>query len=459
MQGHMNEEQLTALAEGCLADQEKHVVEGHLQQCEWCRELLGRTDQVRLRLVANAADFDTPSIEEPVLGEIARRTQTGEHRVSSLGRWIAFLQEAWSSTALRAASVSAVVVCIAVVVGVFFYEPSHAWSLERSIAAVQGKRGVQFAGSLNINGSRVECQMWVRGRQGESRMQDMLLRAENGATIWVSGNATYFYLPPDPVVYKDDAQTAGFTHWPGAAFLELLKKVSRTAEVDYRLDLFAARRLVVLKAQLIDVGGPKSFVLEFDPNSKLLVSLKTWNNLDASGDPVFQADSVTYLDSPPDSLFQVELPNGVVYRERDLTVASETIGLLATTSSGLSLPGLSEAEASRKIVEAVYAAEINGDLAAFKQLAPLASLWDDEQLRTLLAGSDGQESIAELIEVGEPRVRGRSSLGPLIVVPAVVKHQDGRRYQHKLIVQVREAGRENFSCVVYGPYGVPYLQE
>ena len=460
MQGHVTEEQLTALAEECLADEERKVVDEHLQQCEWCREKLRETNEVRLRLLASAAALEPLSIEDGVLSRIAQLRQTGERPVTVSSRWIHLLGQAWSGTAMRAASVAAAVVVIAALIGVFFYQPSQAWSLEQSIEAVQGKRGVHFAGSLMIEGSRLECQMWIRGRQGESRMQDMLLRAENGPTIWVKGNATYFYKPPEPVVYTDDAQTAGFTHWPGAAFLELLQKVARRSEVSYRFDVFAARRLVVLKAQMIDAGGPKSFILEFDPSSKLLVNLKLWNNYDWSGQPTFQADSVSYLDSVPDSLFEVDLPDGIVYRERDVSVAPETIGLLATPASGLSLPGLSEEEASRKIAEAIYGAEISGDLAEFKRLAPLASLWDDEQLKAILAGTDGQENVTQLVELGEPRRRGASPLGPLFVVSALVRQQDGRVYEHKIIVQVRRnPGNQELSCVVYGPYGVPYPRD
>lgn len=459
MQGHVTEEQLTALAEECLADQEKKVVGEHIQGCEWCRAKLGQTHEVRVRLSASAAALEPTSIEDMVLGRIAEMKHTGERPAAIWGRPMDFLRQAFASTALRAASVATAVVLIAVLIGVFFYQPSLAWSLEQSIEAVQGKRGVHLAGSLMMNGSRVQCQLWIRGRQGESRMQELLLRAENGVTIWVSGNETYVYIPPDPVVYKDDAQTAGFTHWPGAAFLQLLQKVSRNSEVDYRFDLFTARRLVVLKAQLIDVGGPKSFILEFDPESKLLVRLKSWNNYDWSGAPTFQADSVTYLDDVPDSLFRVELPAIVVYRERDVSVPAENIGLLATASSGLTLPGLSEEEASRKIVQAIYAAEIDGDLTEFKHLAPLASLWGDDQLRTLLAGADGQENVVELIEVAEARRRGTSPLGPLYVVPAVVRQKDGRIYEHKIIVQIRQGAGQGFSCAVYGPYGVPYPRD
>ena len=86
--------------------------------------------------------------------------------------------------------------------------------------------------------------------------------------------------------------------------------------------------------------------------------------------------------------------------------------------------------------------------------------WNDEQLKKVIGGIDGSEAVIDLVEVGEARERGRSGLGPLVVVPAVVQHRDGRLYQHKIIVQIRRnAAASDFSCVVYGPYGAPYPVE
>jgi len=456
MSGHLSKGQLTALAEECVSKSEKTSFEAHMRECSKCREEARENGEVRRRLLQHATRLDQFSVEDEVRSSIADKSRVAETAVTPFKRPKGFWSNLIGGRTFRFAAGAAALFVVVAVAGVFFYTPSQAWTLAESIQAIQGKRGVYFSGSFTVNGERLDCEMWIRGKQGEPRVQDMVLRGKNGITMWVRENATYFYNPAEFAVYTDDAQTAGFTHWPGAEFLELLRRVTRNPEIDYRIDLFGRRRLIVFKARLVDAGGAKSFILEFDPASKLLVRLKWWQNLDWSGDPAFEADTVSYLDSPPDSLFEVDLPGYVVYRERDVSIAPEMIGLLRAPSFGLEQPGLSEVEASRKIVEEIFAAEISWDLARFRRLAPVATLWDDEQMKAVLGGVDGQELVVQLVEVGEVRRRGRSPLGPLFVVPVVVRQKDGKLYEHKLIVQIRQGGGPEFSCVVYGPYGAPY---
>lgn len=455
MSRHLTESQLAALTEECVNQDEKASLEGHLRECCQCREEARQNQEVRGRLRQHAALIANISLEDEVRNRIAAQSRPAVAPVVPL-RPKAFWNRPLESRRVRFSAVAAALVMVVALAGLFFYTPSQAWTLEQGIEALHGKRGVHFSGAIMMDGNQLECEMWIRGRQGQARIQDMLLRVKGGATIWVAGNATYFYKPEEAVVYTDDAQTAGFSHWPGPEFLQLLRQVTRNPAVDYRIDLFGRRRLAVLKAQLIGAGGTRSFILEFDGTSKLLVRLELWNNLNWSGEPDFRADEVSYLDSPPDSLFEVDLPGYVVYRERDVSIAPEMVGLLSAASSGLSEPQLSEEEASRKIVEEIYAAEINWDLGRFRRLAPVASLWNDEQLKAVLGGVDGQESVVQVVEVGQARRRGRSPLGPLIVVPVVARHKDGKLYEHKLIVQVRQEVGPEFSCVVYGPYGTPY---
>jgi hypothetical protein len=63
--------------------------------------------------------------------------------------------------------------------------------------------------------------------------------------------------------------------------------------------------------------------------------------------------------------------------------------------------------------------------------------------------------VTGLVSVGEAQPRGASSLGPLLVVPVVVRHRDGGLYGEKIIVQVRPAA-DGARCVVFAPYGRPY---
>ena len=54
--------------------------------------------------------------------------------------------------------------------------------------------------------------------------------------------------------------------------------------------------------------------LEFDPESKLLVSMRQWENAEWKDPPSHVAEKITYYESLPDDLFQYEIPPGVTCR-------------------------------------------------------------------------------------------------------------------------------------------------
>ena len=54
--------------------------------------------------------------------------------------------------------------------------------------------------------------------------------------------------------------------------------------------------------------GPTSARAEFDIDTKLLVSLRQWDNMDRRGVPGFETDDITYLPDLPDEAFRVDLP-------------------------------------------------------------------------------------------------------------------------------------------------------
>jgi hypothetical protein len=251
----------------------------------------------------------------------------------------------------------------------------------------------------------------------------------------------------------DEAQTAGIAPWPGAAFLDLLKQVSTSYEVDSRTDILRMRKVTVLRAQLVDAEGPKSFELEFEPSSKLLTRMVFWRNLQRSGAPAFAA-TVRYCAEMPETSFDVDVPDTVAYRERPISIPNEVEGLLAA-AEGVPVSSASPEVAIRQVVEDVYQAVVAGDLAREWALAPVTTLWSDAQLYAVLGGAGGRDLVTDLVSVGEARPRGASSLGPLMVVPVVVRHRDGSLYDEKIIVQIRPAA-DGARCVVFAPYGRPY---
>jgi hypothetical protein len=58
---------------------------------------------------------------------------------------------------------------------------------------------------------------------------------------------------------------------------------------------FPGRHSVVVEFSLLTTRGPTSARAEFDLESKLLISLQQWDNMERRGVPGFEADAIRYL--------------------------------------------------------------------------------------------------------------------------------------------------------------------
>ena len=63
-------------------------------------------------------------------------------------------------------------------------------------------------------------------------------------------------------------------------------------------------------------NGPRSMWFEFDVESKLLIRVKQWENVGREGPATFAVESITYRESLPDDLFEVEIPDGATVVEQ-----------------------------------------------------------------------------------------------------------------------------------------------
>jgi outer membrane lipoprotein-sorting protein len=96
-----------------------------------------------------------------------------------------------------------------------------------------------------------------------------------------------------------------FTHW----------------EVTYGKDPATGGQRAFLKTAWLDgrYNGPRSILIEFDVESKLLVSLKQWENANWDGPATLIMEKITYHENLPDDLFEFEIPIGatVIEQEQD----------------------------------------------------------------------------------------------------------------------------------------------
>jgi len=426
----------------------------HLDECPACRGAAAEYRAVRARLVASAGAAARPALADRVMAQVpsSEPAPSAPDPVISLVSRAVLGARAWR-LGLGTLGVAILAVAVAVVAS---RQPSQAWSLEASIDATRPFRALHLRGAF---GGQGDCELWARSSSDRARSQRLLIRIGRRAPIlvWTEGNATYTYDPGRRTVYTDDAQTAGVTPWPGPK-LFAMAKAAGVRMVDNRWR-FPGRRTVVVEWSLMGGLGPTSARAEFDLATKLLVALTQWDNMDQRGAPAFASDDITYLPDLPDEVFRVDLPAGVAYVPKPIEVKESLLGLLALGDAGIQTPGLSIAEASRRIVTEMWQTLMARDVAGFKRLCPAARTWNDDLVRVLILGRDDDpDAVVEVVAVEPGVARGHSALGPVSVVTSRVRCRDGGLYEEKIIVQHRPGSPEP-SCVIYMPYGQPYRIE
>ncbi len=358
----------------------------------------------------------------------------------------------WRTIMKNNASKLAATIIIAAVVLAFitfgrFNTP--AWALSETIEALKDYRAVHVVGAFP--GGTAE--IWMRANEAGTQSTDVVVKGSHGAITWSKDGSTYHYEPSQNTVYFEHALTVGMSQWLGPELLELLSQVDNT-EIVHGKDAATGRDRVMLMCSMIDVHGAQSWIIEFDVASKLPVAMKHWQNLDRSGPPSFDAFKLTYYENFPDSIFEVHIPGSPAYVAKPLTIPDENIGLLSNPRQGISTKGMTEQKAAEEAVRILYQAVIDQDLDQLKNISPLCQNLGDEFLRSIIFRPEKDDRITEILQIGQISKTGHSKLGPIAAIPTVLRLQDGRKVEEKMIVQFREIGGES-SCVVHGPYGLP----
>ncbi len=324
-----------------------------------------------------------------------------------------------------------------------------AWALSDTIEALKDLKAVYVVGAYP--GGTAE--IWMRSNDSGSYSTDSVVRGSQGAITWTKDGSTYHYEPSQNTVYFENAITIGLSQWFGPELLEMFSKADNT-EIVHGKDPATGRERVMLICSMIDSNGPQSWIIEFDLVSKLPVAFKHWQNLDRSGQPAFEAFKITYYEKLPDSFFEVNIPGNPTYTEKPLTIPDENISALSNPRDGASIEGLSQQEAAEKTARIMYQAIIDQDLDQLKNIAPLCRNWNDEFLQDIVFKPDKDDRITEIVKIGKILKTGHSKLGLIAAVPTVLKLQNGKKVEEKMVIQFRRLGGKS-TCVVHGPYGLP----
>jgi len=384
-------------------------------------------------------------LEQDLLAAIAKQSQQEER---PFGIWRIIMK---SRITKLAAAASILIVALYMLVG---NSGPAAWAIEQTIEALRGFGAVHMVGTvMDEYGAVKGCEIWMRANKSRTFSKDVVMRVTNGVILWVEDGSTFTYIPQNNTVYYENAITVGMSQWPGPILFEMLATAKDKQYIN-GTDPVTGRKHVTLLCSFISALGPQSYSVKFDVETKLPIALTNWNNMDRRGDPFLNAMHITYYEDLPDSMFAMEYPKDARRVEKELTIPESTIALLGDPEYGISTEGLSMAEASRKIISELYQVIIDANIEQLKKLCPLCKSWDDKLLSSLILKTGQDDSVVEVVKIGQICKEGHSKLGPIVAVPVIVKYKDGTKVEDKIIVQFREfAGKS--SCVVHGPYGLP----
>jgi len=320
-----------------------------------------------------------------------------------------------------------------------------AWAMEQAVEALKKYRGLQMSGVVTAGGKTSPVEAWLRAEVTGNFVEADLINGGDLATVWTKDNKTFTYVNDDKMVYVEPGITLGLDAWPGPELLTQLSKLK-----DYKAiegdDPATGRKRVVVTCSSDTPNGPQSYLLEFDVRTKLLVSMKIWENSRREGAPKFDFDKMLYFEDLPDSTFDFQPPEGVAVTNMPLTIpdAGASLPAVSDPKYGISAEGMTREEACQKILQQAWEADIKYDFARIRQLCPLAADTSDDSLREALK----QAGIVRLLKIGGIERTGRSKLGPLALVPSWILSDDNTVSEIWMIVQFRETDAGT-SCVLY----------
>jgi len=326
------------------------------------------------------------------------------------------------------------------------HSTSSAWAMEQAIEALKKYKGLHITGYIVTGGKTVPLDAWARADATGNRVEGGLAKSGD-ITVWTSDNKTYVYDRIHNTVFVEPGINFGLNPWLGPKLLAVIAKMK-----DYKAfegeDPATGQKRVIVTCSIENLSGPQSFLLEFDIRTKLLVSMKSWRNLRREGAPNCDFENILYFEDLPDSAFNFEPPAGTQFADMPLTIPEASLSSLSDPKCGISTEGMTREQACQKILEELWAARSNNDLARIRQLCPLTATWSDELLRD----PDVQDEKAQVLKIGGIERTGRSKLGPVMLVPSWIRRRDGGVEKLWMIIQFRETD-QGTSCVIYGPHG------
>ncbi len=206
---------------------------------------------------------------------------------------------------------------------------SPAWAIEQSIEAVSQYGAIFVEGSQSERTWRKDgsselkpSKSWAVANEDQTTVKKYRAEVDGVPIITTNGQKTWRYDLQTNSVHVENRPYVASECWFGSQLLDQLKVFHDSGvitrwEVTYGKDPVTAKSRAFLAIAWLDerYNGPRSLWLEFDMESKLLVSLKQWENASWDGPATLLGEKITYYENLPDDLFEFEIPAGATVIE------------------------------------------------------------------------------------------------------------------------------------------------
>jgi len=230
------------------------------------------------------------------------------------------------SNMTKLATAAVIIIAVVFFVASLNNSASTVWAIEQSIEALSKYNAILVEGSESFFDENGQLQMrdmkvWAVANEEQTKVEKERHEVDGVPTIITNGVETWRYDPQTNTVIKNRPYGTP-EGWIGSRFFEQLSAfreagVINNWEVTYGKDTDTGRQRAFLTVAWLDkrYNGPRSMWFEFDVESKLVVSVKQWENSNWEGPPRIVSEKITYYESLPDELFEFEIPEGATVIE------------------------------------------------------------------------------------------------------------------------------------------------
>jgi len=233
------------------------------------------------------------------------------------------------SNITKLATAAIIILSVVLSITILNHSASPAWAIEQSIQAVSQYKAVLVEGldserTWREDGSLEQrpFKSWAVANEDQTMVEKYRHEVDGVPIITTNGRKTWRYDLQTNTVRIENRPYIASECWCGSKFLEQLKglqdEVFTHWQVTYGKDPATGKQRAFLKIAWLEkrYNGPRSMWIEFDVESKLLVSLKQWENANWEGPATLVVEKITSYENIPDELFEFEIPEGATVIEK-----------------------------------------------------------------------------------------------------------------------------------------------